>query len=95
MRRLYIINIFALLVLTTVSILLFLRTQEIKHDIISTCSQGNYWSGKNILWLGTSIPAGTLNNNYPQMVGEILNANVVNNSLVSLADGKRKARDYS
>lgn len=49
---------------------------------------------KNILWLGTSIPNGSLsysinyngvelNNNYPQIVGYILNCNVNNQALGS------------
>lgn len=46
----------------------------------------DYWNGKNILWLGTSIPAGSDpalgvvgdGTAYPYLVGEQLGANVVN-----------------
>lgn len=37
-------------------------------------------SGKRILWLGTSIPAGTEGNNYPQLVAEALGCEVKNNA---------------
>ena len=37
-------------------------------------------SGEKILWVGTSIPAGNGENNYPRMVGEALGCQVINNS---------------
>ncbi|MBE5973193.1 MAG: hypothetical protein E7251_01175 [Paenibacillaceae bacterium] len=48
----------------------------------------NYWSNKKIVWFGTSIPAGGYSgletmDNYPNMVGEILGANVINESIGS------------
>lgn len=41
----------------------------------------DFWSGKNILWLGTSIPAGVdsnLGDSYPSVVGRQLGATVIN-----------------
>ena len=35
----------------------------------------------NVLWVGTSIPAGTPENNYPQMVADALGFNLYNNSI--------------
>lgn len=48
-------------------------------NIISFTNNNDKWKDKNILWLGTSIPAF----GYPQIVGEYLGANVINNSLGS------------
>lgn len=81
MRRILILQIFSLLILIILLVISFSYLQIVKNDVILSCSQRNYWNGKNILWLGTSIPAGTANNNYPVIVGKLLNANVVNNSL--------------
>lgn len=41
----------------------------------------NYWSGKKIVWFGTSIPAGTPTNNYPSKIGALLGADVVNEAI--------------
>ena len=35
----------------------------------------------NVLWVGTSIPGGTPENNYPQMVADALGFNLYNNSI--------------
>lgn len=46
----------------------------------------NNWYGKTIIWFGTSIPEGkrvTDNKSYPQLVGEMLGANVINMALSS------------
>lgn len=50
----------------------------------------NEWTGKKILWFGTSIPAGgfigkTLKSTYPRMVGDKLGAYVVNEAIGSSA----------
>lgn len=39
-------------------------------------NKNSYWKDKTILWLGTSIPEG----GYPLIVGENLQANIINNS---------------
>jgi len=49
------------------------------------------WSGKKIIWVGTSIPAG-MSPSYPAQVGSFLNANLVNESVGSsgiIWDGTR------
>lgn len=45
----------------------------------------DFWAGKKILWLGTSIPAGAGANAYPPKVAARLGATVVNNALASSA----------
>ena len=42
-----------------------------------------YWQGKKIVWVGTSIPAGTTTGfpSYPILVGQYLDANVTNSSV--------------
>lgn len=58
-------------------------------SILSKVSNStNYWTGKKIVWLGTSIPAGGLtgyfnDNAYPQRVGKILGSNVFNEAIGS------------
>lgn len=52
------------------------------------------WRRKKIVWFGTSIPAGTYNRgdkyvSYPDVVGELLHANVVNESVGSSAVARR------
>lgn len=42
------------------------------EEFVSLNNTDSYWSGKNIWWCGTSIPAG----GYPLLVGELLGANV-------------------
>ncbi|MDV1148087.1 SGNH/GDSL hydrolase family protein [Klebsiella pneumoniae] len=50
-------------------------------------TQGNgpldYWKGKKIVWLGTSIPAGSGTNAYPYMLAKSLGATVANMSVGS------------
>ena len=51
------------------------------HDTYFNCSGLN--SKSKVLWLGTSIPYGNItgeDNNYPQMVGDMLGCTVYNNS---------------
>ncbi|MDU6716723.1 MAG: hypothetical protein E6460_17470 [Klebsiella michiganensis] len=43
----------------------------------------DYWKGKKIVWLGTSIPAGSGSNAYPYMLAQRLGANIVNRSVGS------------
>lgn len=43
----------------------------------------SHWSGRSVLWLGTSIPMGSGTNQYPSKVGEILGATVTNKALSS------------
>lgn len=43
----------------------------------------DYWKGKKIVWLGTSIPAGSGTNSYPYMLAQRLGANIVNQSVGS------------
>lgn len=55
---------------------------------ISFSEHESSWKGKTIVWFGTSIPAGGgigLNNqdSYPMMVGQILGATVINESIGS------------
>ena len=47
---------------------------------VATTDESLNISGKKILWLGTSIPAGAEGNNYPQMVAEALGCEVKNNA---------------
>lgn len=75
--------IFVSSVFLLLSFILLLCIRVIVTDSCGICSQKTFLKGKNILWLGTSIPAGVADNNYPKMVGEILGANVINNSLGS------------
>lgn len=49
--------------------------------ILTTNATKNKFIGKKILWLGTSIPAGTESNNYPSMVGRLLDCTVINKAL--------------
>lgn len=42
-------------------------------------SDTGYWKGKKIVWFGTSIPA----QGYPQVVGKILSANIINEAVGS------------
>ena len=44
-----------------------------------------FWSGKNLVWFGTSIPSPTwpLGDSYPDEVGRILNANMYNEAVGS------------
>lgn len=64
----------------------------------------SYWTGKTILWLGTSIPEGkdtaigseSTGKSYPQIVGELLGANVINNALgSSMARRSTRTGDYA
>ena len=48
---------------------------------VATTDESLNISGKRILWLGTSIPAGTEGNNYPQLVAEALGCEVKNNAV--------------
>lgn len=43
----------------------------------------NYWKGKRILWLGTSIPEGNVQpaNGYPNLLAERLGCTVINNAV--------------
>ena len=54
----------------------YLYVSDVKVSEIKECNSlkdgSSYWSGKNIWWCGTSIPAG----GYPLLVGEKLGANV-------------------
>ena len=43
----------------------------------------DYWKGKKIVWLGTSIPAGSGSNAYPYILAQRLGANIVNRSVGS------------
>ena len=63
----------------------------------------NYWAGKNIWWCGTSIPAGVdvaigsegNGLTYPELVGQYLNATVINKSLgSSMARANVRTGDY-
>ena len=47
---------------------------------VATTDESLNISGKRILWLGTSIPAGTEGNNYPQLVAEALGCTILNNA---------------
>ncbi|MBQ8772729.1 MAG: hypothetical protein IJZ28_05945 [Clostridia bacterium] len=52
----------------------------------------NYWTGKNIWWCGTSIPAG----GYPLLVGDILGANVYQEAVGgSMIRANVSAGDYN
>lgn len=62
---------------------------NIKQSVAESI-EGNYWSGKKIVWFGTSIPAGVVNAGdsggngaYPTRVGERLGATIFNESLGS------------
>ncbi len=48
-------------------------------------TNGKYWSGKNIVWFGTSIPAGNLHisNSYPLMIAPLIGATVHNEAVGS------------
>lgn len=52
-----------------------------------TQEKASYWYGKKIVWFGTSIPAGSYDDNldhaYPKIVGKILDAIVYNESVGS------------
>lgn len=43
----------------------------------------DYWKGKKIVWLGTSIPAGSGTNAYPYMLAQRLGATIANQSVGS------------
>ncbi|WP_251280149.1 hypothetical protein, partial [Enterobacter hormaechei] len=43
----------------------------------------DYWKGKKIVWLGTSIPAGSGANAYPYMLAQRLGATIANQSVGS------------
>ena len=53
----------------------------------SSLSTENAWTknvpGGKILWVGTSIPAGSQTNNYPQMISNATGLEVVNNSIAA------------
>lgn len=58
----------------------------------SKTKNDSYWTGKKIVWFGTSIPAGVVNagesggnGSYPVRVGEMLGATVYNESVGSSA----------
>lgn len=54
--------------------------------------ESNYWTGKTIWWCGTSIPAG----GYPQMVGEMLGADVINTAVGgSMCRANVRTGDYN
>lgn len=64
------------------------RLDKIEDDL----KKNNYWEGKKIVWLGTSIPAGVVHagddngvNSYPIQVGDMLGAKVYNESVGSSA----------
>ncbi len=52
---------------------------NVAERILQGVPQASYWRGKNIVWFGTSIPE----TGYPLMVGEALDANVVNEAVGS------------
>ena len=61
---------------------------ETKELLEGEIGKVNRWFGKNIWWCGTSIPAAGYWNihnkeSYPLLVGELLNANVVNEAVGS------------
>ena len=61
---------------------------ETKELLEGEIGKVNLWFGKNIWWCGTSIPAAGYwdihkKDSYPLLVGEILNANVVNEAVGS------------
>lgn len=62
--------------------------QETGQTIMSVKSDtpASYWKGKKIVWFGTSIPAG----GYPQLVGNILGATVINEAVGS--SGARRGK---
>ena len=63
------------------------NTQEYIDDKVSDAEK-TYWTGKKIVWFGTSIPAGVINdgdsggvNSYPVQIGEMLGATVYNEAI--------------
>jgi hypothetical protein len=52
---------------------------------VGTTPEGNgkYWNGKDIVWFGTSIPAGNLDisNSYPLMIASLVGATVHNEAV--------------
>jgi hypothetical protein len=52
-------------------------------NIVGTVSNKteSYWKNKNIVWFGTSIPCGTVTNNYPTMVANFIGANITNEAV--------------
>lgn len=56
------------------------------HAVDITDTARNYWSGKKIVWFGTSIPA----QGYPELVGELLGAKVINEAVGS--SGARRGK---
>ena len=68
------------------------EVNNVVNNINSLESKVNKFEGKTIIWFGTSIPAGqkttevtvdgiTCNNNYPEMVGKLLNCYVINHAI--------------
>lgn len=58
------------------------------QDEIERVENPSFWKGKKIVWFGTSIPAGGWlgyehPNSYPQQVGRLLGAEVINESIGS------------
>lgn len=51
-------------------------------NFLKLAGDKNYWSGKKILWLGTSIPATAYEGGkaYPNIVGDKIGATVINNA---------------
>ena len=60
-------------------------------EYVNTSLNTNYWKDKKIVWLGTSIPAGsktvvtvnniTVENNYPKMLANLLGCTVYNEAI--------------
>ena len=48
---------------------------------VNTNEPKNYWQWKKIVWFGTSIPCGTPDNNYPEIVADRLGAIVYNEAI--------------
>lgn len=74
----------------------YLYVSDVKVESISDFANLNnsnsYWSGKNIWWCGTSIPAG----GYPLLVGEKLGANVFQEAVGgSMARANVSTGDYN
>ena len=62
------------------SLIAHFRGDAFNNQSLKNISNNLYghWFGNTFAWFGTSIPAGQGNNNYPKMVGDILNAKVYN-----------------
>lgn len=64
-----------------VDILAKISTAQETADLAILNIVENPYENKTLLWLGTSIPCGSGENNYPRMVGEKLRCNVINNAV--------------